>query len=27
LNKPNKGIAFVLSLDKVAGINHDYLRK
>lgn len=27
LNKPNKGIAFVLSVDKVAGINHDYLRK
>lgn len=24
LNKPNKGIAFVLSVDKVAGINHDY---
>lgn len=22
LNKPNKGIAFVLSVDKIAGINH-----
>lgn len=27
LNKPNKGIAFVLSVDKVAGINHDHIKK
>lgn len=24
LNKPGKGIAFVLPVDKIAGINHDY---
>lgn len=27
LNKPGKGIAFVLSIDKIAGINHDYICK
>lgn len=27
LCKPGKGIAFVLPIDKVAGINHDYLSK
>ncbi|NLB52630.1 MAG: P-II family nitrogen regulator [Syntrophomonadaceae bacterium] len=27
LCKPGKGIAFVLPVDKIAGINHDYLQK
>lgn len=27
LCKPGKGITFVLPVDKVAGINHDYLNK
>lgn len=27
LNKPGKGIAFVVALDKVAGINHDPIPK
>ena len=27
LHKPNKGIAFVLPVSKVAGINHDHIKK